>query len=131
MNHILTTHNHSRSILSKFDTCIFNLNHLIENNSQLLDLFPKNNKHTNIIGYFKSDFGSFEFNTSKLHPMSFRTLETKKTNKNEINNSENLRGIEEHLKGLKEHIYRNNEDNTKELAKEIQVLAKTVSLIKK
>ena len=52
-------------------------------------------------------------------------------NNNEINNSENLRGIEEHLKGLKEHIYRNKEDNTKELAKEIQVLAKTVSLIKK
>ena len=50
----------------KFDTCIFNLNHLIENNSQLLDLFPKNNKHTNIIGYFKSDFGSLEFNTNKL-----------------------------------------------------------------
>ena len=50
----------------KFDTCLFNLNHLTENNTQLLDLFSKNNKHTNIIGYFKSDFGSLEFNTGKL-----------------------------------------------------------------
>tara|TARA_E500000178_G_scaffold353302_1_gene418823 strand:+ start:278 stop:1306 length:1029 start_codon:yes stop_codon:yes gene_type:complete len=52
-------------------------------------------------------------------------------NKNEITNIEALRNLEIQLKGIKEQIDINREENTKELAKEIQVLAKTVSLIKK
>ena len=50
---------------------------------------------------------------------------------NEITNIEALRNLEIQLKGIKEQIDINREENTKELAKEIQVLAKTVSLIKK
>ena len=50
----------------KFDTCIFNLNHLSENHTQLLDILKTNSIHTNIIGYFSKDFGNLELNSSKL-----------------------------------------------------------------
>ena len=52
-------------------------------------------------------------------------------NKNELANVESLNTIGEQLRDLKQQInYKNNENNN-ELIKEIQVLAKTISLIKK
>ena len=52
-------------------------------------------------------------------------------NKNELANVESLNAIGEQLRDLKQQInYKNNENNN-ELIKEIQVLAKTISLIKK
>ena len=85
-----------------FDTCIFNLNHLTENNTQLLDLFLKNNKNTNIIGYFKSDFGSFEFNTSKLIPLKkpFKLI----TLFNHLDNIKALKNLDYTNKYLMKHI---------------------------
>lgn len=50
-------------------------------------------------------------------------------NKNELANIETLRSLELQLKDLKEQV--NNNSNSNELAKEIQILAKTISLIKK
>ena len=53
-------------------------------------------------------------------------------NKNEIANIENLRNIDTTLKVLKEEIYANNNNfKSEEIAKELKVLAKTISLIKK
>ena len=52
-------------------------------------------------------------------------------NKNELANVDSLNKIEEQLRGLKEQINKNNNDNNDELAKEIQVLAKTISLMNK
>ena len=50
-------------------------------------------------------------------------------NKNEVTNLENIRNIDDQLKDIKEIINSNKENNTKDLAKEIQILAKTISLI--
>ncbi len=53
-------------------------------------------------------------------------------NKNEIANIENLRSIDETLKALKEEINSSSRNlNSEEIAKELKVLAKTISLIKK
>ena len=52
-------------------------------------------------------------------------------NKNELANVDSLNKIEEQLRGLREQINNKNNDNNDELAKEIQVLAKTISLINK
>ena len=52
-------------------------------------------------------------------------------NKNELANVDSLNKVEEQLRGLREQIYKKNDDNNDELAKEIQVLAKTISLMKK
>ncbi len=52
-------------------------------------------------------------------------------NKNEIANIENLRNIDEDLKNLKEEIKISKNEDSEEIAKEIQILAKTISLIKK
>ena len=52
-------------------------------------------------------------------------------NKNELANVNSLNKIEEQLIGLREQINKKNNDNNGELAKEIQVLAKTISLINK
>tara|TARA_B100001121_G_scaffold308028_1_gene330969 strand:- start:819 stop:1847 length:1029 start_codon:yes stop_codon:yes gene_type:complete len=52
-------------------------------------------------------------------------------NKNELANVDSLNKIEEQLRGLREQINKKNNDNNDELAKEIQVLAKTISLINK
>lgn len=52
-------------------------------------------------------------------------------NKNEVANIEALRSLEAQIKGLKDQINIGKEHNTKELANEIQILAKTISLIKK
>ena len=52
-------------------------------------------------------------------------------NKNELANVDSLNKIEEQLRGLREQINNKNNDNNDELAKEIQVLAKTISLMNK
>jgi len=52
-------------------------------------------------------------------------------NKNEIANIENLRNIDENLNKLKEEINTSKNQASEEIAKEIQILAKTISLIKK
>ncbi len=52
-------------------------------------------------------------------------------NKSEIANIENLRNIDENIKLLKEEIQKGDNNQSQEIAKEIQVLAKTISLIKK
>ena len=52
-------------------------------------------------------------------------------NKYEIANIENLRNIDDNLKKLKETINLSKNEASEEIAKEIQVLAKTISLIKK
>ena len=52
-------------------------------------------------------------------------------NKNELANVDSLNKIEEQLRGLREQINKKNNDNNDELAKEIQVLAKTISLMNK
>ena len=52
-------------------------------------------------------------------------------NKNEVANVDSLNKIEEQLRGLREQINNKNNNNNDELAKEIQVLAKTISLINK
>ena len=52
-------------------------------------------------------------------------------NKNEIANIENLRNIDKNLNKLKEEISTSKNEASEEIAKEIQVLAKTISLIKK
>ena len=52
-------------------------------------------------------------------------------NKNELANVDSLNKIEEQLRGLREQIKNKNNNNNDELAKEIQVLAKTISLINK
>ena len=52
-------------------------------------------------------------------------------NKNELANVDSLNKIEEQLRGLREQINKKNNNNNDELAKEIQVLAKTISLINK
>ena len=52
-------------------------------------------------------------------------------NKNELANVDSLNKIEEQLRGLREQINNKNNNNKDELAKEIQVLAKTISLMNK
>ena len=52
-------------------------------------------------------------------------------NKNELANVDSLNKIEEQLRGLREQINNKNNNNNDELAKEIQVLAKTISLMNK
>ncbi|MDA9558759.1 MotA/TolQ/ExbB proton channel family protein [Alphaproteobacteria bacterium] len=52
-------------------------------------------------------------------------------NKNEIANIENLRNIDENLNKLKEEINTSKNQASEEITKEIQLLAKTISLIKK
>ena len=52
-------------------------------------------------------------------------------NKNEIANIENLRNIDENINKLKEEINISKNEASEEIAQEIQVLAKTISLIKK
>ena len=52
-------------------------------------------------------------------------------NKNELANVDSLNKIEEQLRGLREQINKKNNDNNDEIAKEIQVLAKTISLMNK
>ena len=52
-------------------------------------------------------------------------------NKNELANVESLNTIGEQLRDLKQQINYKNNENSNELIKEIQVLAKTISLIKK
>ena len=52
-------------------------------------------------------------------------------NKNELANVDSLNKVEEQLRDLREQIYKKNNNNNDELAKEIQVLAKTISLMKK
>jgi len=52
-------------------------------------------------------------------------------NKNEVANIENLRNIDENLNKLKEEINKSKTEASEEIAREIQVLAKTISLIKK
>ena len=52
-------------------------------------------------------------------------------NKNELANVDSLNKIEEQLRGLSEQINNKNNNNNDELAKEIQVLAKTISLMNK
>lgn len=52
-------------------------------------------------------------------------------NKNELANVESLNTIGEQLRDLKLQINNKNNENSNELIKEIQVLAKTISLIKK
>ena len=52
-------------------------------------------------------------------------------NKNELANVESLNTIAEQLRDLKQQINSKNNYNNNELIKEIQVLAKTISLIKK
>ena len=52
-------------------------------------------------------------------------------NKNELANVDSLNKIEEQLRGLREQIKNKNNNNNDELAKEIQVLAKTISLMNK
>ena len=52
-------------------------------------------------------------------------------NKNELANVDSLNKIEEQLRGLREQINKKNNNNNDELAKEIQVLAKTISLMNK
>ena len=54
-----------------------------------------------------------------------------RTNKNEIANIENLRNIDENLNKLKEEINTSKNQASEEITKEIQLLAKTISLIKK
>ena len=55
----------------------------------------------------------------------------KQYNNNEIANIENLRKSYENLKSLKEEIKTDQDENSQEIAKEIEVLAKTISLMKK
>jgi biopolymer transport protein ExbB/TolQ len=52
-------------------------------------------------------------------------------NKNELANVGSLNKIEEQLRGLREQINNRKNDNNDELAKEIQILAKTISLMNK
>ncbi len=52
-------------------------------------------------------------------------------NKNELANLESLNKIDEQLRELREQISKKNNHNNDELAKEIQVLAKTISLMNK
>ena len=52
-------------------------------------------------------------------------------NKNELANVNSLNKIEEQLRGLREQINNKNNNNNDDLAKEIQVLAKTISLMNK
>ena len=52
-------------------------------------------------------------------------------NKNEIANIENLRNIDENLNKLKEEINTSKNQASEEITKEIQLLAKTISLLKK
>ena len=52
-------------------------------------------------------------------------------NKNELANVDSLNKIEEQLRGLREQINNKNNNNNDDLAKEIQVLAKTISLMSK
>ncbi len=52
-------------------------------------------------------------------------------NKNELANVESLNAIGDQLRDLKQEINYRNTNNNSELIKEIQVLAKTISLIKK
>ena len=52
-------------------------------------------------------------------------------NKNEVANVNALNKIEEQLRELREQINNKNTNNNDELAKEIQVLAKTISLMNK
>ena len=52
-------------------------------------------------------------------------------NKNELANVDSLNKIEEQLRGLREQINNKNNNNNDDLAKEIQVLAKTISLMNK
>ena len=52
-------------------------------------------------------------------------------NKNELANIDSLNKIEEQLRGLREQINNKNNNNNDELAKEIQVLAKTITLMNK
>ena len=52
-------------------------------------------------------------------------------NKNELANVDSLNKIEEQLRGLREQINNKNTNNNDGLAKEIQVLAKTISLMNK
>ena len=52
-------------------------------------------------------------------------------NKNELANVDSLNKIEEQLRGLREQINNKNNNNNDDLAKEIQILAKTISLMNK
>ena len=52
-------------------------------------------------------------------------------NKNELANVDALNKIEEQLRGLREQINKKNNNNNDELAKEIQILAKTISFMNK
>ena len=52
-------------------------------------------------------------------------------NKNELANIDSLNKVGEQLNELKEQIKQKNSHNNEELAKEIQVLAKTISLMNK